>query len=421
MTVPARVRVLGPDELRPSTDLFRSALHTTPLDDDGWRRGGARHVPGRTLGAFEDLPPATGADSAGAGSTGAGGTEMVGTAMSFPCRTAVPGGAAVDTAAVSLVGVRPDRTRRGHLSALMQAQLTDVAARGELLATLRASETGIYGRFGYGIATRGRAVRIRGGATLRPDAPGGGTVRMPTADRARSELPALADRLALHRPGGMTRPAAWWPAFLEGIGPARDFRAAAVHTGPGGDDGYAVWTVADGDGGDTVTVLDLHAADAAATADLWRFLVGMDLVGAVTGRLRPLDEDLSLLLTDPRAFQVEGQADETWLRLVDVAGALAARTWGEAAPVVLRVHDRMLPANDGAVRVGPDGPEPVEDATAPDLECDVDALAMAYLGDRRPSELVAAGWWRSRDDAAVARADALFATPGPVPWCGTYF
>ncbi|MET0189056.1 MAG: GNAT family N-acetyltransferase [Pseudonocardia sediminis] len=403
-----RVRVLEPDELRASTDLFRAALHIRPLDDDGWRRGGSRHVPGRTLGAFEE--PAAGEDP-----------ELVGTAMSFPCRTAVPGGAGLDTAAVSLVAVRPDRTRRGHLSALMRAQLADVASRGEVLATLRASETGIYGRFGYGIATRGRQVRIRAGATLRADAPSGGSVRLIPLDRARTVLPDLHERGALRRPGGMTRFEGWWPMFLEGHRPATEFRAMAVHTGPDGDDGWAVWSVdSDHADGDTVRVLDLHADGPVASADLWRFLLGMDLTARVTGRLRPLDEDLSLLLTDPREFHVEDVADETWLRLVDVPAALAARTWGDAAPVVLRVHDRLLPANDGTFRIGPDGPKPVEDVTAPDLECDVDALAMAYLGDRRPSELVAAGWWRAHDDAAVARADALFAT-ADVPWRGTFF
>jgi hypothetical protein len=50
----------------------------------------------------------------------------------------------------------------------------------------------------------------------------------------------------------------------------------------------------------------------------------------------------------------------------------------------------------------------------------VAGLAMAYLGDRRPSELVATGWWTAPEPAAVPRADAAFATAG-APWCGTYF
>jgi predicted acetyltransferase len=79
------------------------------------------------------------------------------------------------------------------------------------------------------------------------------------------------------------------------------------------------------------------------------------------------------------------------------------------------VHDPLFPTNDTVHVVGgTDTPGPAE------LECGVDALAMAYLGDRRPSELVAAGWWTAHDPAAVARADTLFATDR-VPWCGTFF
>jgi predicted acetyltransferase len=56
----------------------------------------------------------------------------------------------------------------------------------------------------------------------------------------------------------------------------------------------------------------------------------------------------------------------------------------------------------------------------PELECTVAGLAMAYLGDRRPSELVATGWWTAPDARSVHRADAAFAATG-VPWCGTFF
>jgi len=145
----------------------------------------------------------------------------------------------------------------------------------------------------------------------------------------------------------------------------------------------------------------------------------------------PLDDPLELLLTRPRDRAVTAEEDETWLRLVDVPVALAARAFpacgpdagGSAAgPVLLAVHDALLPDNAGvyrlgggtAERVGPLGAGPAE------LECDVAALAMAYLGDRAPSTLAATGWWTVHDPAALPRADALFAT-GVTPWCGTHF
>ena len=68
----------------------------------------------------------------------------------------MPGGAAVPTAAVTVVTVHPPYRRRGLLTAMMAHQLEQVAKRGEPLAALWASESLIYGRFGYGPASAAR-------------------------------------------------------------------------------------------------------------------------------------------------------------------------------------------------------------------------------------------------------------------------
>ena len=55
-------------------------------------------------------------------------------------------------AGVSAVGVHPTHRRRGFLRQLMRAMHDDARERGEPLAGLEASESSIYGRFGYGLA-----------------------------------------------------------------------------------------------------------------------------------------------------------------------------------------------------------------------------------------------------------------------------
>ncbi len=403
------MRVLAPEELRAAHDLFGAALHRNPADDALWQRRRDSYTPGRTWGVVE---PPTG--------------HLVATTTSFPTRTAVPGGAVLPLAAVTRVGVRADRTRRGLLTALMRAQLDDLRARGDALALLWASQTAIYGRFGFGVATRGRSVRIPAARTaLRPRAPAGGAVRLLDRAEVGSTLADLHDALALRRPGGIARPGPWWALVTAHYD--RGPLIAAVHTGPDGDDDGFVLAVPSGpEFAATLRVSDLHAADVAAAAGLWRFLLGVDLVEHVQAAMRPLDEPLDLLLAHPRDCSVTAVADETWLRLVDLPAALAARAFPAggrtAAPVLLAVHDPLLPDNAGvyrlgdgtAERVGPLGARPVE------LECDVAALAMAYLGDRAPSALAATGWWTVHDPAAVPRADALFATD-VAPWCGTHF
>lgn len=399
------VRTLtDPAQRRAASDVFLGTLHRGPVGDEVWDAHG-QAADEHWLGVYAD-------------------GEIVGSANSFPTRLTLPGGARVPAAAVSAVGVRADSTRAGRLTALMRAQLAAARDRGDVATVLRASEAVIYGRYGYGVASRGEHVRLASRPGWRPDAPADGTVRMLGPDEAAKRLPELQERLAAARPGGMTRNARWWRRALHPAGPAASgYKGIAVHTGPDGDDGFAVWGVterAPGPGGtDEIAVEQLWAGTPAATAGLWRFLAGIDLAAAVTAWARPLDEDLDLMLADVRDLRITGRGDDLWLRLVDVAAALGARTWGPGEPVVLRCHDPVFD-DAGTWRIGPDGARPAGNAV-PDLECGPESLAPAFLGDRTPSSLVAAGRWAENAPGAAARADALFAVPGPAPWCGTSF
>ncbi|OLM18681.1 MULTISPECIES: GNAT family N-acetyltransferase [unclassified Pseudonocardia] len=398
------VRTLtDPAQRRAAYDLFLSTLHRGPAGDEAWEahgHAGDEHW----LGVV---------DPDG---------EIVGSANSFPSRLTLPGGARVPAAAVSGVGVRADRTRAGRLTALMRAQLTAARERGDTVTVLRASEAAIYGRYGYGVASRGQHVRVTARPAWRADAPAGGRVRLLGTAEAGKILPDLQERLAADRPGGMTRNPRWWRRAIDPGGPsAGEYKQIGVHTGPDGDDGFAIWGISEGEpgGNDTISVQQMWAGSPAATAGLWRFLTGADLSDAVTAWARPLDEDLDLLLTDGRAHRVTGRSDDLWLRIVDVGAALAARSWGSGDPVVLRLHDPVLD-DAGTWRIGPGGVRPAGDAL-PELECGLESLAPAFLGDRTPSALAAAGRWTEHVPGAAVRADALFAVPGPAPWSGTFF
>src|SRR5262249_37302472 len=87
------------------------------------------------------------------------GPDMVGTTGAFPLVLTIPGGS-LPMAGVTQVSVVPTHRRRGVLTQMMRTQLDDVRERGELLAGLWASESSIYGRFGYGIATYCAAIEI---------------------------------------------------------------------------------------------------------------------------------------------------------------------------------------------------------------------------------------------------------------------
>ncbi|MTD56841.1 GNAT family N-acetyltransferase [Amycolatopsis pithecellobii] len=394
------VRLLRPDETFEATALFHAALHAPPPKDDERPYLERMFQPGRAFGAFD--------------------TELIGSARSFDAELTVPGGKRVPLGAVTGVGVRADRTRRGVLSRIMHAQLTDFAARGVPLAGLYATEGSIYGRFGYGVATVTQDFQVdRRRALLRPEVPASGEVELLRMPDAVERLAALYARLPLTRPGLMTRPPYWWARFERHAHRDDDRPLAIIHNGPGGPDGLAIYNVRRNGWRDpsTLDVWDLHVATPDAYTGLWRYFLSVDLVDTIEAGDRPRDEPLPLLFTDMRAARITRGGDDLWLRLVDVPAALAAREY-DGEPVVLEVTDPLLEANSGRYRVGPGGVTRTELPAR--LRLGADALAMLYLGTWQASALVAAGRIQAADEDAPRLADRLFATGGQA-WCGTHF
>lgn len=346
------------------------------------------------------------------------GGRPVGVAASYPFELTVPGGVA-GAAGVTWVGVHPTHRRRGILTELMRRQLEDVHGRGEPIAILWASEAPIYGRFGYGIASPETFMDAERAAFALRDDPGpSGSVRLVSADEAAKILPPLYESVRRDRPGSLARSDAWWADHLlpdpehwrEGHGP----KFFAVLEIEGAPVGYALYRIKEKWEEHTprgeLRVVEAFATTPEATAELWRFLFGIDLVGRVkAGRI---DWALPLMVTDPRRLHLFF-AEGLWLRLVDLDAALRARTYGSSEPVVLEVEDDLFPRNAGRWTVGP---EPGRTDADPDVALHVGDLASAYLGAFAFERLAAAGRVRELRPGGLARATALFTTPIP-PWC----
>lgn len=394
------VRPLRSDEDRAALDLFRRALHVKELTDEEWSAAAESFQPDRALGAFDP--------------------ELIGTVRSFDSEVTLPGGGTTPLAAVSLVGVRSDRTRRGVLTALMRAQFEDFAARGFPAAMLHASEGAIYGRFGYGVAARGKSIEVdRHRARFRPEVPAGGQISLLDLEGTIEQWPSLFDALPRTRPGMIARSPNLWPGYVREVRRSTTPIATAVHQGPDGTDGYVTYTVERAHFGAPaqLKIQSFHYASPDAFAGLWRYLLSVDLVDRVTAEKRPLDEPIELLFTDPRHAAVQKTQDEGWLRLVDVAAMLDARTY-HGEPVVIEVNDPFLEHNSGRYRLSGEGAARTTDPA--DLGLDADTLSMLYLGGWRASDLATAGRVRATGESALERADLLFGTRVN-PWCGTFF
>ncbi|MCX8213047.1 MAG: GNAT family N-acetyltransferase, partial [SAR202 cluster bacterium] len=173
--------------------------------------------------------------------------SMVGGAHSRSFRMNVPGGE-LPTAGVLDVTVASTHRRRGILTALMVDQLKGVHERGEPLAALTASESVIYGRFGYGIATvhESWSVDRTHTAYAMPYEPRG-RLEFVEPKQMRATFPELYRRATAFRPGAIERPADKWDWIVTDYPPDRGGASAYFHVAYYGTgeslDGYVSYRI----------------------------------------------------------------------------------------------------------------------------------------------------------------------------------
>lgn len=395
------------------TILAAFGAHGTDRDVEDWRGGFERD---RSLAWFD-------------------GSEIVGTTGAFSFDLTLPGGPITPVAGVTAVTVRPTHRRRGLLRGMMERQLDDVVSRGEALAILTASESVIYGRFGYGMASTSTFWRLATQGTelsRRPDP--GGRVRLVDAEEAARLVPEVYDRARRRHPGALSRSERFWQRWFLDREAWRDGGTArfyAVHESASGEvGGYAAYRRKEGPwrhglADDELVVEELDATDDEVEAALWQLLIETDLVGTLRAKGRPVDEPLRWRLADPRRLAVTDTVDHLWARIVDVPAALSARRYGVDGALTFALTDRFRPDTEGTYRLegGPDGAacEPTGTiGTDADVALDVADLGALYLGGVQATALGRAGRIEERTPGALQRADALFLS-SPAPWCCTEF
>jgi predicted acetyltransferase len=413
------IRPVAEDELAGFLAVDQHASHGTPLSERARANLLARLEFDRTLAAFD-------------------GDTIIGTAGVFSFQMRVPGAMAA-VAGVSLVAVLPSHRRQGILSALMRRQLADVNERDEAVAVLFCSESGIYGRYGYGRASWQAAYWLqRGEGALAPGAPADPGLRLRIAEprSARAELAKVYDLALAERPGLYARTEPWWDRLLTDLhsdgGPSRPIRCLLAED-DSGSRGYAVFTSAerwDEDAGLPEGVLEVSetiAADPAATAALWGNLLSQDLLSEFHARMRPVDDPVLYLLADPRRVR-SVVTDGLWIRLVDVGSALTQRHYACPVDVVIEVDDELCPQNAGRWRLAAEaGAAPAgfratcERTTVPaDVVLPVRALGAAYLGGTRLRAMAKAGLVTEATPGSLAALSTAMSWE-PAPWCPMTF
>lgn len=380
----------------PSENTVETGRRTLPLD--------------RTLAAFD-------------------GDEMIAAAGAFPFNLSVPG-ARTSAGGVTMVGVLPSHRRRGVLTKLMHHQLRDLHDRDESVALLWASESAIYPRFGYGLASWHGSIDIERDRTSFVRDPGPiGRCRLVELTEAAKDVPGIYEEVLRSRPGMFERSADWWerrvladsPEWRRGWGP----KWCAVWEDGGVAGAYAIYRTKnswdDGFPSGKVQVVEALATSVDGTREIWRYLFGLDLISRIEGHFLPADHPLLHMLTQPDRLRFRLGA-ALWLRVIDVASALRARRYDRDGSFSFALSDAACPWNEGTWRITVEGGR--ADIERTDREADLRMTAVelgsVYLGGMSALELGAAGRIEELRDGALILADGIFRWV-TAPWCPEIF
>jgi predicted acetyltransferase len=399
------IRPVEHDELELLHRTFFRAMGFDWPGDSHIERVRKYHPPERSLAAFD-------------------GDRIVGTTYSHLFDLTLPGGMQIPTAGVTAVGVLATHRRRGILNALMRRQLAEASERGEPCAILIASESVIYGRYGYGLSSTLLDYELDP-TQVDLDVPSP-TGRVTYVDDATADklFPALHDRWRRTQPGAINRREDWWESIREERKPGDT--QVVYEDAAGEPQGFARYKVNakwdDGLPHHSLNLQELTPLTADARNGLWSHLLRIDLVRKIIGWARPLDEPLRWMLTNPRAMRVKRMGDFLWTRVLDVPRVLGSRAYRIETDLVLDVRDPQFDDVTGRYRLqaGPDGAACEPTTRDADLELGITELGAIVLGGTSAAELGSVGRIVERADGAMARADAAFGW-SPKPWSATWF
>ena len=341
--------------------------------------------------------------------------QTVGTVLSYPLQMYVPGGM-LPTTLLDSVTVQPTHRRQGILTRMVDWLMNDFHDRGEILSCLGASESVIYGRFGYGPASLQVDFTLeRPYANFSHFPEVNGRLRFVEKPEARELFPLITERACSERPGYLRGSDKLWDVYIADPEPSRDGAGAlfmVVYEDDGKPDGYVTYRIRE----TTVIVNELMPVTRQAHAALWRFCFGVDLMRTTYAPKRPVDEPLPWMLADPRRLR-QSVRDDLWLRLVDIREALGRRTYAAEGRLVIEVVDSFCPWNEGRYELdgGPAGADCKPTTSEPDLLLSAADLAAGYLGAISFTNLCIAGRAEERKQGSLELADTMF-RPSQAPW-----
>lgn len=212
------------------------------------------------------------------------GDEIVGTFGGYDLDVTIPGGH-LPMEGTTVVTVFQTHRRMGLMNEMMRIHLDTAVTNGYPIAGLWASESSLYGRFGFSASTFSNTVKMVGSRIRFRDGIEIGGVGRVAVNEALNIISPIFDDVCARTPGVFARDDTWWQASplndADWTKHGNTSRRVVVHDGPGAPDGYVIYRqksseADDGHANGTVHISELVAASDRAHTALWHYVTHVD-------------------------------------------------------------------------------------------------------------------------------------------------
>ena len=352
---------------------------------------------------------------------------IVGGAFAYEFQMSLPGGACLPVAGLGGLSISPVAQGRGGLPLLMNSHLQQSLDAGDAASVLMASESGLYQRYGYGVATEMAEWHLNTREyQLRDEIKPSLSIRL-IHDRGHAAglLEQIYEGAVTARAGGIHRSPEWWPLVLNddsgswfGSGP--EF-VAVVFDNNDHPCGYALYKLRGQPATETghgrvhqqCVVSELVALDIDTEVALFTYLSRLAMVRELVWSVAPTDPVVRHYMTDPRQLWQHARTDMMWLRPLDLPALFSAIEYSQDGAVVIDYCDPQFESLCQVWRVTVQQGRAALEKCSRDVLKNEDAVALdsaalgeVILGSRRVVELARVGKIVGSENA-VRRFDRL--------------
>lgn len=333
------------------------------------------------------------------------------------------GNSKVKMAGITNVSTPPEHRRHGYLRQLLLATLAEERENGYNVSGLYPFEFPFYRKFGYELASATQEVAISVAALAQFKTQTKGRWKKANADDWQ-KFKELYDTSCVGKFGRNTREQeVWWRRrifILLQNGVAKNNEAYLWYDEAGKARAYIVFSYKNlaKDWDREIIIRDMVWLDEAARHEIFAFFANQDSQALkIWFSTEPGDEILSRL-SDPRQAELKLQPGYM-LRLVDVKGALAERSWPEEAcgKISIAVKDDTMEWNDNQtyqmeIEAGKASVKTTQGTDSAGLSCDVRTLAQLYAGYLTIQTAVRLNKLVVHNPAELKLAGQIFSPPG---------